>query len=67
MNEEDVLRQWLELKTMVEILDIDVTKNANGNVSAGIRARRGLRELRAVTSALIMTTLKAQKTRAAKK
>lgn len=64
---DEVLRQWLELKTMVELLDADVSKNARGNVSAGVRARKGLRELRTVTSTLIKTTLEAQKERAATK
>lgn len=65
--DDEVLRQWEELKTMVEILDVDVVKNASGNSSAGVRARKGLRELRTVVSTLVKTTLSAEKAKAAEK
>ena len=38
-----------EIKVLVESLDLDVVKNANGNSSAGVRARRGLRLLKTKT------------------
>ena len=38
-----IVDQWNEIKTLIESLDLDVVKNANGNASAGVRARRGLR------------------------
>ena len=40
-----ILDQWSEIKVLVESLDLDVVKNANGNSSAGVRARRGLRSV----------------------
>ena len=48
---------WNEIKTLVETIDVDVTKNVKGNASAGVRARKGLRLLRAKTSELVKATL----------
>jgi hypothetical protein len=67
MDGSEILEQWTELKTMVEILETDVMKNVNGNSSAGVRARKGLRELRTVATDLIKTTLDAQRERFEKK
>ena len=39
----DFLEKWEELKVLIESLELDVRKNANGNKSAGVRARKGLR------------------------
>ena len=41
--------------------DVDVVKNAKGNASAGIRARKGLRALRDKLSELVKTTLNEEK------
>lgn len=48
---------WKEIKVLVETIDTDVLKHAKGNVSAGVRARKGLRLLRVKTSQLIKATL----------
>jgi len=48
---------WGEIKTLVETIDVEVSKNAKGNASAGVRARKGLRLLRAKTSELVKATL----------
>jgi len=48
---------WNEIKTLVETIDVDVTKNVKGNASAGVRARKGLRLLRTKTSDLVKATL----------
>jgi len=53
----DTTTLWGEIKTLVETIDVDVTKNAKGNASAGVRARKGLRLLRAKTSELVKATL----------
>jgi hypothetical protein len=53
----NVLDQWKELKTLVEANEIDVMKNANGNASAGVRARHGLRLLQKKAAELVKTTL----------
>ena len=60
-----ILDQWNEIKTLVESLDLDVMKNANGNASAGVRARRGLRLLKSKSSELVKQTIAEEKSRKA--
>ena len=62
-----VLDQWNEIKVLVESLDLDVVKNASGNSSAGVRARRGLRLLKNKASDLVRSTIDEDKTRKAPK
>ena len=57
-----VLEKWNELKLVVESIDLDVHKNAGGNASAGVRARKGLRALKASAAALVKLTIEAEKT-----
>lgn len=63
MNDSNILEIWAEIKTLVESLDLDVMKNANGNASAGVRARRGLRLLKTKSAELVKTTISAEKSR----
>ena len=56
-----IIDQWNEIKVLVESLDLDVVKNANGNSSAGVRARRGLRLLKNKSAELVKTTIEADK------
>ncbi len=58
-----ILDQWNEIKVLVESLDLDVVKNANGNNSAGVRARRGLRLLKNKASDLVKSTIESDKSR----
>ena len=58
-----ILDQWNEIKTLVESLDLDVVKNANGNSSAGVRARKGLRLLKSKSSELVKKTIEEDKAR----
>ncbi len=58
-----ILDQWSEIKVLVESLDLDVVKNANGNSSAGVRARRGLRLLKTKSAELVKQTIEEDKTR----
>ena len=58
-----ILDQWNEIKTLIETLDLDVVKNANGNASAGVRARRGLRLLKAKSADLVKSTIAEEKSR----
>jgi len=67
MSEETIVTHWEELRVMVELLDKEVLKHASGNASAGVRARKGLRELRTVATALVKETLEVQKKRDAAK
>ena len=59
----NILEQWNEIKTLVESLEVDVTKNATGNASAGVRARRGLRLLKSKSADLVKTTISEEKER----
>ncbi len=59
----NILDQWNEIKTLVESLDLDVVKNASGNASAGVRARRGLRLLKSKSSELVKKTIEEEKAR----
>lgn len=58
-----IIDQWNEIKVLVESLDLDVVKNANGNSSAGVRARRGLRLLKNKSAELVKSTIDADKDR----
>ena len=58
-----ILDQWNEIKTLIESLDLDVVKNANGNASAGVRARRGLRLLKTKSAELVKQTISEEKSR----
>ena len=58
-----ILNKWNEIKTLVESIDLDVQKNANGNASAGVRARKGLRVLKSAATELVKTTISAEKDR----
>jgi|TARA_A100001011_G_scaffold379298_1_gene445140 hypothetical protein len=60
-NTDNILDQWEEIKTLVESLELDVHKNARGNKSAGVRARRGLRDLKTRAADLVRTTISAEK------
>lgn len=52
---------WTELKVLVESIEKDVVKNASGNKSAGVRARKGLRTLKKVASDLVKLSLESDK------
>ena len=58
-----ILDQWNEIKVLIESLDLDVVKNASGNASAGVRARRGLRLLKSKSAELVKQTISEEKTR----
>ena len=58
---ENLLSQFEEFKLLVETLQTDVVKNAQGNKSAGIRARKGLREAKKLASVLVKTSLESDK------
>ena len=60
---DTLLNTWQEIKTLVETLDVDVAKNANGNASAGVRARKGLRLLKARAGDLVKASVEAGKSK----
>jgi len=65
MSNSAVLEAWSKVKTLVDSMEIDVQKNANGNASAGVRARRGLRLLRKEAAALSKVMVDIEKSRKA--
>jgi len=60
---DELTTKWTELKTLVESLELDVLKQANGNASAGVRARRGLRLLKNEVADLVRVSLTTEKSR----
>ena len=58
-----VLEKWHEIKTLIESIDLDVHKNASGNASAGVRARKGLRLLKSQAADLVRTTVDLDKSK----
>ena len=58
---DNLVEKYEELKTLVETIQIDIVKNASGNKSAGVRARKSLRELKKVASELVKKSLTADK------
>lgn len=61
MSDNVILDKWNELKTLVESLEVDVTKNAKGVAAAGVRARKGLRTLQATAKSLVKLTIETEK------
>jgi len=59
----NLISQWEELRVLVESLNLDIVKNANGNRSAGVRARRGLRDVKKQAAALVKVSLESDKAR----
>jgi hypothetical protein len=58
-----VIEKWQELKVLIESIDLDVHKNANGNASAGVRARKGLRLLKTQAAELVKLTVERDKSK----
>ena len=58
----NILDRWSEIKVLVESLELDMHKNANGNASAGVRVRKGLRALKKEASDLVKLTITEGKT-----
>ena len=63
MSSNSILDKWQEIKVMIESIDLDVHKNASGNASAGVRARKGLRALKNASAELVKLTIEEEKTR----
>lgn len=58
-----IVDSWNNIKVLVESLELDVHKNANGNRSAGVRARRGLRQLKKEAASLVKLTIEEEKSK----
>lgn len=61
MDNSPVLDKWNEIKALVEAIEHDVSKNAKGTAAAGVRARKGLRQLQAKSKELVKMTIELDK------
>ena len=66
-SDNTVIAKWSELKSLVETLELDVVKNAKGVAAAGVRARKGLRDLKTKAAELVKTTVDLDKAKRAAK
>jgi hypothetical protein len=55
------IEQWEEVKVLIKAIELDLYKNANGNLSAGIRARHGLRLIKSLIHEIQMNSLEKDK------
>lgn len=53
MDENKIIAQWNEIVTLVSETEPNVLKNARGVAAAGVRARKGLRTIKAKSTALV--------------
>ncbi len=58
-----ILDKWGELKVLIESIELDVHKNADGNASAGVRARKGLRAIKSEAAALVRLMIEEEKSK----
>jgi len=66
-TDNQVIAKWTELKALVDTLELDVVKNAKGVAAAGVRARKGLRDLKTKAAELVKTTVDLDKSKRAAK
>ena len=57
----NLMSSWNELKVLIESLEVDVVKNATGNKSAGVRARKGLRLIKKSAADIVKLSLDGDK------
>ena len=62
-SDTKVLALWNDIKQIVEGLELDVNKNARGNAAAGVRTRKGLRDLKVKAAALVKLTVELDKSK----
>lgn len=65
MSNDTITETWQRIKTIVDSMDVDILKSKNGNASAGVRARRGLRLMKKEASALVKFMIEDEKQRKA--
>lgn len=66
-SDNPVIALWSELKSGIDELELDVVKNAKGTAAAGVRARKGLRDLKKKADKLVKLTVELDKTKRASK
>ncbi len=57
----NVVESYEKLRVLVESLELDVHKSARGNKSAGVRVRKGLRNLKRDATDLVRASLESSK------
>jgi hypothetical protein len=60
-SENSIMVMWEELKSLVRAAEVDVVKNAQGSFAAGVRARAGVRAVKAKCADLSRTMLASAK------
>ena len=65
--DNSVTAKWDELKALVATLELDLQKNARGVAAAGVRVRKGLRDLKARAAELVKMTVELDKAKKAAK
>lgn len=66
MNTDDkgpILETWDEIKGIMNELELHIVKNARGVAAAGVRARKGLREIKKKASYLVKLTVEMDKSK----
>jgi hypothetical protein len=66
-QDNQVLAAWAEIKTVVDNIELDAAKNAKGVAAAGVRFRKGLRDLKNKAAALVKATVELDKAKKASK
>jgi len=61
MSSNKIIDKWNSIKLLIESADLDVHKNASGNLSAGLRVRRSLRALKKDLSDVVKLTIENDK------
>ena len=59
--DQSLVLKFEELLTLVESLRADVVKHTAGNKSAGLRVRRGLRDVKKIASDLVRESVELSK------
>ena len=62
-----IIEQWERVKVLVASTEDDILKNARGNSSAGVRARKGLRAIKKEAADLVKMTVEESKKQKAEK
>ena len=60
-SKETIQNQYEELKSLLLSIEVDLLKNLNGNKSAGVRARKALREVKKQATDIIKNTIAHEK------
>jgi len=66
-TDNQVVAKWTEMKAVIDTLELDVAKNARGVAAAGVRIRKGLRDLKNRAAELVKLTITLDKAKRAAK